>query len=64
MNWVMAVTNSFTLAEDLLRMACRAMMPKNTSTRLRYEPEVGVKCSVLRGSFASQAWISGCLLVW
>ena len=44
-----AATSSGTLAYEPRRMAWRVMMPKNTSTRLSQEPEVGVKCSVIRG---------------
>lgn len=31
------------------RIACLVMIPKNSSTRLSQNPEVGVKCSVTRG---------------
>jgi len=46
---------SLTLLKVPRRMAWRVMIEKNTSTRLSHEPEVGVKCSVIRGCFASQA---------
>ena len=45
-------------------MAWRVMIPKNTSTRLSQDPEVGVKCSVTRRFFASHASMSACLWVW
>ena len=36
-------------------MACLVMIPKKTSTKFSQDPEVGVKCSVIRGFLASQA---------
>jgi hypothetical protein len=45
-------------------IACLVMMPKKTSTRFSQDPEVGVKRSVIRGCFVSQALISSCLWVW
>jgi hypothetical protein len=44
-------------------MACPVMIPKKISTRFSHEPEVGVKCSVIRGFRASQALTAGCLWV-
>ena len=44
-------------------MAWRVMMPKKISTMFSQDPEVGVKCSVIRGFLASQARTSGCLWV-
>jgi hypothetical protein len=37
--------------------------PKNISTMLSQDPEVGVKCMVMRGFCASQALTLGCLWV-
>ena len=31
------------------RMACRVMMPKKNSHHVQPRPDVGVKCSVIRG---------------
>ena len=53
MKALIAVTSSLTLSKDPRRMAWRVMIPKNTSTRLSQDPEVGVKCSVTRGFFAA-----------
>jgi hypothetical protein len=36
------------------RIACRVMIEKNTSTRFSHDPDVGVKCSVIRGCLSSQ----------
>ena len=41
------------------RMACRVMIEKKTSTMFSHDPDVGVKCSVIRGCWASQACTSG-----
>ena len=49
----MAATSCLTLSKDPRRMAWRVMIPKKTSTRFSQEPEVGVKCSVIRGFLAS-----------
>ena len=35
------------------RMACRSMIPNQTSTRFSHDPEVGVKCPRTRGFAAS-----------
>ena len=43
-------------------MAWRVMMPKKISTRFSHEPDVGVKCRVIRGFFASQALHVGVLV--
>jgi hypothetical protein len=43
------------------RMAWRVMIPKKISTRFNQDPEVGVKCRVIRGWRASQAVTVGCL---
>jgi hypothetical protein len=37
------------------------MIEKKISTRFSQDPEVGVKCMVIRGFFASQAVTLGCL---
>jgi hypothetical protein len=42
-------------------MAWRVMMPKKISTMLSQDPDVGVKCSVIRGCLVGQASTSGCL---
>ena len=44
-------------------MAWRVMTEKKHSTRLSHEQPVGVKCRVMRGFFASQAFTSACLCV-
>ena len=49
--------------EAARRMACRVMMPKKTSTMFSHDPDVGVKCSVIRGCLSSQAHTSGCVWV-
>jgi len=41
------------------RMACRVMIEKKTSTMFSHDSDVGVKCSVIRGCWASQACTSG-----
>ena len=64
MNARIAALSWVTLSNDPRRMACRVMIPKNTSTRFSHEPEVGVKCSVIREFFASQRLMSSCLCVW
>ena len=64
MKALIAVTRSLTLVKVPRRMAWRVMMPKNTSTRFSHDPEVGVKCSVILGFFASHASTSTCLWVW
>jgi hypothetical protein len=43
------------------RMAWRVMIPKKISTMFSQDPDVGVKCSVIRGLRASQALTAGCL---
>ena len=58
----MAATSWGTLSNEPRRMAWRVMIPKNTSTRLSHEPDVGVKCSVTRGCFASQRLDVGVLV--
>ena len=63
MNAVMASVRSRTEPKVPRRMACRVMIPKKISTRLSQEPEVGVKCRVIRGLRAGQAWTFGCLWV-
>jgi hypothetical protein len=62
MNRPMAAIRSLTLLWLPRRMACRVMIEKKTSTRFSQEPEVGVKCRVIRGCCASQARTAGCLL--
>src|SRR3954471_853415 len=58
MNARMAVTSCLTLSKEPRRIAWRVMIPKNTSTRFSHEPEVGVKCSVIRGCLASHRVMS------
>ena len=50
----MAAVRSFTLVKLPRRMAWRVMMPKKISTMFSHDPEVGVKCIVIRGFLASQ----------
>src|SRR6195952_3908600 len=38
------------------------MIPKKISTMFSHEPEVGVKCSVIRGLRSSHAFTRGCLV--
>ena len=59
----MAVMRSGTEVKLPRRMACRVMMLKKTSTRFSHDPDVGVKCSVIRGCLASQARTSGWVCV-
>jgi hypothetical protein len=42
-------------------MAWRVMIPKKISTMLSQDRLVGVKCRVIRGLRASQAFTLGCL---
>jgi hypothetical protein len=58
-----AVMRSLTEVKVPRRMACLVMIPKKTYTSFSQEPEVGVKCSVIRGLRASQAVTAGCLWV-
>jgi hypothetical protein len=44
------------------RRAWRVRIEKNASTRFSQEPEVGVKCRVIRGCRASQARTAGCFV--
>ena len=55
MKRLIAVVSSLTLVKVPRRIACRVMIPKNTSTRFSQDPDVGVKCSVIRRCFASHA---------
>ena len=55
----MAAMRSLTEVKLPRRMACRVMIEKKTSTRFSHDPDVGVKCSVIRGCLASQARTSG-----
>ena len=59
----MALTRSGTEVKLPRRMACRVMIEKKTSTRFSQDPDVGVKCKVIRGCLASQARTSGWLCV-
>ena len=61
MNARMASTSSRTESKLPRRMAWRVMIPKKISTRFSQDPEVGVKCRVIRGLRASQALTAGCL---
>lgn len=53
MNAVIAAMSSLTVSNDSRRIACRVMIPKNISTRFSHDPEVGVKCMLILGFFAS-----------
>ena len=59
----MAAMRSLTEVKLPRRMACRVMIEKKTSTRFSHDPDVGVKCSVIRGCLASQARTSGWVCV-
>jgi hypothetical protein len=59
-----ALMSSLTLSNEPRRMAWRVMIEKNTSTRFNQDADVGVKCSVIRGCFASHWLMSSCLWVW
>ena len=61
MNVPIAAINSLTLPKLPRRMACRVMIEKKISTMFSHDPEVGVKCRVIRGLRASQAVTVGCL---
>ena len=63
MNVPIASMSSCTLSKVPLRMAWRVMIPKKISTMFSQEPDVGVKCRVIRGLRASQAFTAGCLWV-
>src|SRR5258706_15438892 len=57
----MALVSSLTEVKEPRRMASRVMTEKKHSARLSQEQLVGVKWSVMRGFFASQALTWGCL---
>ena len=57
----MAAIKSLTLPKLPRRMAWRVMIEKKISTMFSHDPEVGVKCSVIRGLRASQARTAGWL---
>ena len=59
----MAPTRSLTEVKVPRRIACRVMIPKKISTMFIQLPEVGVKCSWMRGCLASQSVTAGCLWV-
>ena len=59
----MAAMRSVTEVKLPRRMACRVMIEKKTSTMFSHDPDVGVKCKVIRGVFASHACTSGWLCV-
>ena len=61
MNVVIASMSSRTEPKLPRRMARRVMIPKKISTMFSHDPEVGVKCRVIRGLRASQAVTAGCL---
>jgi hypothetical protein len=63
MNVLIAVMRSGTEGKLPRRIAWRVMIEKNASTRLSQLPDVGVKCSVILGFFASHALTLGCLWV-
>src|SRR3954453_21877074 len=58
-----AAIRSTTVGKLPRRSAWRVMIEKNASTRFNQDPEVGVKCRVTRGWWASQARTAGCLWV-
>jgi hypothetical protein len=64
MNARIAWVSWVTLSKDPRRIAWRVMIPKNTSMRFSHEPEVGVKCRVIRGCLVSHWLMSSCLWVW
>ncbi len=51
----MAVSSSLTLVNVPRRMAWRVMIGEEDLDHVQPAPEVGVKCSVTRGFFASHA---------
>src|SRR3954454_24665888 len=59
---MIAATNSPRCANDPGRMIRRVISPKNRSTMLSQEDEVGVKCMWKRGCFSSQARTFGCFV--
>ncbi len=59
---IVAVSD-FTEVKVPRRMAWRVMIPKKISTMFSQDPEVGVKCMVIRGLRASHALTAGCLWV-
>ena len=63
MKRVIAPMRSVTELKLPRRMAWRVMMPKKISTMFIQDPDVGVKCMVMRGFRASQALTLGCLWV-
>jgi hypothetical protein len=63
MNRPIAAIRSLTLLKLPRRMAWRVMIEKKISTMFSQDPEVGVKCRVIRGLRASQAFTAGCLWV-
>jgi len=63
MNVPMMTVSWRTEVKEPRRMAWRVMTEKKHSTRLIQEQPVGVKCSVTRGFFASQARTWACLCV-
>jgi hypothetical protein len=44
-----------TLLKVPRRIAWRVMLPKKVSTMLSHDPDVGVKCKVMRGSRVGHA---------
>ena len=49
MKVAMAVSRSATLVKVPRRIAWRVMIPKKISTMFSHDPDVGVKCKVIRG---------------
>ena len=45
----MAAMRSLTEVKLPRRMACRVMIEKKTSAMFSHDPDVGVKCKVIRG---------------
>jgi len=58
-----AAVRSLTAVKVPRRIACLAMLTKKISTMLGRDPNVGVKCRVMRRFLASQAFTCGCLRV-
>jgi len=63
MNAVIASIRSGTELKVPRRMAWRVMIPKKISTMFNHDPQVGVKCRVIRGFQASHAFTTGWLCV-
>lgn len=55
----MAAVRSATEVKVPRRIAWRVMIPKKISTMFSHDPDVGVKCMVIRGFLASHAFTTG-----